>query len=222
MILDLTVISAPGVWCKFEFLIGFDGRVSRGDRIMMNIGAIGGEANPGPYTQVICNVLGMDHLITEIQPGAAIRAELHVGSYDEMLHFVDLFKANYQLLNFSSNDAPADYYLLYRSALGVLGLGSPGCTKSEPEVLEFVEACRAVILAEIGNQSEFWQDYVNLTHRIDQLKTVISLQLRRDYLAAVKEWMPLLGDEYKWTATIESCKDAAELIASRFRIDAQS
>lgn len=212
----ISVLSS-GIWCRFDIeQASVEIPVSRGDRFIFC-------KDP----KVIGVVAGTDYMwhlhsgISDEDESTTIRVDVTAEDYDEMLRQVAHFRTNNVISNFSSNDVPASYYLLYRSAMEVLGWTAPTCNESQ--IHEFAEACRAVVLAEIEDDTEFWGAYINLNFKTSQLETILLQILNEnkqiDLLRAVKVWEQCLVNSEgsaKWTASVEKCKQTAEKIQTRF------
>lgn len=180
----------------------------------------------GPVVfNMLVRVVGVCHFITEDKEAACLvdTAPCPMPDYDRLLERLDWFKAIYGVDDIEGNTEPESYYKFYRSVLHILGLTKhpyPIIAHDPDHIKVFAEACRSVILAELGEDTDRdLSDLMMSAHRLVHPRKIVEPDGAR-MLGVVKkleqEARNSLGD-LKWDAPPEKCLDVASRVFSRIR-----
>ncbi len=171
------------------------------------------------HRQLTTKVLYLCHYSPE--PGYIIITEPIVcESYDDMLINLDWFKSTFSIVDIKSDDGPQSYYIFYRSVLQLLNRSSEvdPCVDTDPVSIKiFAEACRAVLVAQLGPDVDFNQIITDLHMLIIARKTNETCGVK--ILPIIKVWEQKINESgsIKWTVSLAQCRQAAKLIFSKLK-----
>lgn len=179
--------------CTFTSRLAFLAYPAKGDFIVLEF-----------REQLIIKVSGLCHFVKD-RPALLILTEAVIcNNYDDLLKYLDWFKASFTISDIRSDTPPHSYYVFYRTLLNLLGVSKeidPKISNDPIDMKVLAEVCRSIIAAEVNGKN------INCDLN-DMIKLLYDdiIYLRREYkdnipiIAVIKLWESRINrnGQFKW------------------------
>lgn len=206
--------------CNFSMTSVFAITPSKGDFIVIDL-----------PERLILRINSICHFIDDIPMAVIVTEGVECRSYDELLQYLDWFKAKFEITDIKSDEQPQSYYVYYRILLKLLGLERepyPSLAMSSDDIKSFAAFCRSIILVAMSNKKKAVNsadsvDIIDASEPIEQLHNMI-IDMKPKYVESIpiidiiKKWEPHFNrGYYTWDVDIEECKLWMEKIRLRIK-----